>query len=179
MRFNDFGVDFKYLLVSEKDKMFGLTVNTVGFQPVPPHGSYPSTEHPKGYYFNPNKGRVLSEFQFVYISKGKGSFSSGTIKKEVKKGEILVLFPGQWHSYHPNAETGWNEYYIGFEGPYIESLVKSGFISPQKPILEVGTNEELVNLFATAIKIAKEEKKSAQQYLSGIVIHILGMVLGQ
>ena len=49
MRYNDLGVDFKYLLVSEKDKKFGLTINTVGFQPVPPNTVYPSTDHPKSY----------------------------------------------------------------------------------------------------------------------------------
>lgn len=178
MRFNDFGIDFKYLLVNERDKKFGLTVNTVGFQPIPPNVIYPSTDHPKKYYFNPNKGRVLSEFQFVYISKGKGVFTSQTTKKQiVKKGQMIVLFPGYWHSYQPDVDTGWNEYYIGFEGSIINNLVKNGFISPANPILDIGSNEELVNLFFMAIKIAKEEKKSAQQYLSGIVLHILGMVL--
>lgn len=178
MWFNDFGIDFKYLLVSERDKKFGLTVNTVGFQPIPPNTLYPSTEHPKKYYFSPDKGRVLSEFQLLYISKGKGTFTSQTTKKQtVKKGQLIVLFPGYWHSYHPDTETGWNEYYIGFEGPIINNLVKNEFISPANPILDVGWNEELVNLYSTAIKIAKEKKKSSQQYLAGIVLHILGMVL--
>ena len=67
MRFNDLGIDFKNLLVNEEDKAFGLTVNTVGFQPIAPNALYPSTDHPKSYYFNPQKGRVLSEYQFVYI----------------------------------------------------------------------------------------------------------------
>jgi AraC-like DNA-binding protein len=178
MKFNDFGIDFKYLLVNERDKKFGLTVNTVGFQPVTPNTLYPSVDHPKKYYFDPNKGRVLSEYQFVYISKGKGTFSSETTKpRTVKKGQIIILFPGQWHSYCPDLETGWNEYYIGFEGAVFNSLVKHGFISKNEQVLDVGFNEEFVNLFSTAIKVAKEEKKSSQQYLSGIVFHLLGMIL--
>ena len=178
MRFNDFGIDFKYLIVSERDRKFGLTVNTVGFQPVAPHTLYPSTDHPKNYYFEPNKGRILNEYQFVYISKGKGVFSSESIKKQVvKKGQLIVLFPGKWHSYCPDKETGWNEYYIGFEGVIINHMLKNSFISPERPILDIGFNEDLVNLFSTAIKVAKDDKKSSQQYLSGIVFHILGMVL--
>ena len=35
----------------------------------------------------------------------------------------MVLFPGQWHTYYPYVQTGWNEYYIGFEG------VVSGWMS--------------------------------------------------
>lgn len=178
MRFNDLGIDFKYLLVNEKDKTFGLTVNTVGFQPIAPNALYPSTDHPKSYYFNPQKGRVLSEYQFVYISKGKGVFESESTKKRaIAKGQIMILFPGQWHSYQPLKDIGWNEYYIGFEGSIIDSIIKKSFISSQNQVLDVGTSEELVNLFSTAIRVAKEDKKSAQQYLAGIVFHILGMIL--
>jgi AraC-like DNA-binding protein len=178
MRFNDFGIDFKYLLVNERDKKFGITVNTVGFQPIAPHTAYPSTQHPKNYYFNPSKGRVLSEYQILYISKGKGTFRSDSTKKTtIEKGNVILLFPGQWHSYCPSKECGWNEYYIGFEGIAIDTLLKNDFINSTNQILDIGVNEDLVNLYASAIQVAKEDKKSAQQYLSGIVLHIIGMIL--
>ncbi len=178
MRYNDLGVDFKYLLVSEKDKKFGLTINTVGFQPVPPNTVYPSPDHPKSYYFSPKKGRVLSEYQFIYISKGGGTFISDTTKKiNITKGQVIILFPGQWHTYSPKKETGWNEYYIGFEGKIIDELVSYGFLSHTNQVLDVGINEDLVDLFSKAIKIAKEDKTAAQQNLAGIVFNILGTIL--
>lgn len=178
MKFNDLGVTFKYLLVNERDKKFGLTVNSVGFQPIAPNTLYPSTEHPKGYYFDPNKGRVLSEYQLLYISKGKGSFCSDTIKKRnIHKGQFIILFPGQWHTYCPDLETGWNEYYIGFEGEIFDRIVQQGFISKENQIMDVGFNEVFVDLFNTSIKVAKDELKSSQQYLSGIVFHLIGMIL--
>lgn len=178
MRYNDFGIDFKYLLVSEKDKKFGLTVNTVGFQPIAPNTIYPSTEHPKSYYFNPEKGRILSEYQIVYISKGRGIFKSESTKKiNISKGQVIILFPGQWHTYCPLKETGWNEYYIGFEGEIIDKIVANGFISPLSQILNVGVNEDLVQHFSAAIKIAKEDKTAAQQNLAGIVFNIIGNIL--
>jgi AraC-like DNA-binding protein len=43
--------------------------------------------------------------------------------------------------------------------------------------LEVGLNEELVSLFTRAIEIAESDKISAQQYLSGIVLHMIGLIL--
>ena len=33
--FDDLGVEFKYLIVNDMDRKFGLWVNTVGFQPIP------------------------------------------------------------------------------------------------------------------------------------------------
>jgi AraC-like DNA-binding protein len=171
------GIDFKYLLVNEKDKKFGLSVNTVGFQTIQPYSPYPLSEHPSGYFFNAKKGRVLREYQLVYLTQGKGrlSFESG---KEllISRGMLFVIFPEQWHTYHPMPETGWNEYYIGFEGSIIDSIAAQGFISTDRQIFEIGLNEELVNLYVRAIEIAASDKAAAQQYLSGIVMHILGIV---
>ena len=178
MKYNDFGIDFKYLLVNARDEKFGLTVNTVGFQPIPPHTLYPSTEHPKNYYFKPGKGRILSEYQIVYISKGKGYFTSETTKRtSISKGQAILLFPGQWHTYCPLKETGWNEYYIGFEGKIIDNIVSNGFMTPENQVLDVGVNEDLVSLFSTAIRVAKEDKGGTQQYLAGIVFNIIGTIL--
>ncbi|WP_321425506.1 AraC family transcriptional regulator [uncultured Bacteroides sp.] len=176
--FNDLGVDFKYLIVNDMDQKFGLSVNTVGFQSIQPNSPYPLKDHPSGYFFNAQKGRILPEYQFVYITKGRGLFTSDSMPEtQVCKGRLLVLFPGQWHTYHPLLQTGWNEYYIGFEGPIIDNIVKSSFLSEKNQILEVGLNEELVNLFSRAIEVAESDKISSQQYLAGIVLHMLGMIL--
>ena len=176
--YNDLGVEFKYLIVNDMDQKFGLWVNTVGFQSIQPDSPYPLKDHPSGYFFNAQKGRVLHEYQLVYITKGRGLFSSETTpEKQVCKGRLMVLFPGQWHTYHPYRQTGWNEYYIGFEGPVIDNLVKGGFLSKDNQVLEVGLNEELVSLFSRALEIAEADKISSQQYLGGIVLHIVGMIL--
>jgi len=176
--FNGSGVDFKYLIVNEMDQKFGLSVNTVGFQSIKPDSPYPLKDHPSGYFFNASKGRVLREYQLVYITKGRGLFSSdSTPETQLCKGRLLVLFPGQWHTYHPLLQTGWNEYYIGFEGPIIDNLVENSFLSVDSQILEVGLNEELVSLFVRAIEVAESDKVSSQQHLSGIVMHALGMIL--
>lgn len=164
--YNDLGVEFKYLIVNDMDQKFGLWVNTVGFQSIQPDSPYPLKDHPSGYFFNAQKGRVLREYP-----------SETTPEKQVCKGRLMVLFPGQWHTYHPYRQTGWNEYYIGFEGPVIDNLVKGGFLSKDNQVLEVGLNEELVSLFSRALEIAEADKISSQQYLGGIVLHIVGMIL--
>ncbi len=176
--YNDLGVDFKYLIVNALDHKFGLSVNTVGFQSIQPNSPYPLKDHPSGYFFNAQKGRVLREYQFVYITKGRGLFTSDSMQEtSISKGRLLVLFPGQWHTYHPLQQVGWNEYYIGFEGSIIDNIVKNSFLSIDNQVLEVGLNEELVHLFARAIEVAEADKISSQQYLAGIVLHILGMIL--
>jgi len=178
MNFDNLGAEFKYLIVNDKDKTFGLSVNTVGFQSIQPDSPYPISDHPSGYYFNAAKGRILREYQFLYITKGKGVLSfDGETEIPITKGLLFVIFPGQWHTYHPSMKTGWNEYYIGFEGPIMDSIMENSFITRENQVLEVGFNEELVNLFSRALEVAELDKISSQQYLSGIVLHILGLVL--
>ena len=76
MHYNDQGADFKYLIVNERDKRFGLSVTTVGFQAIKAGSVYPPRNHPEAYYFTAQKGRVLHEYQLVYITKGRGTFAS-------------------------------------------------------------------------------------------------------
>ena len=66
---------------------------------------------------------------------------------------------------------------FGFEGPAIDTIVGDAFLSQERQILEVGINEELVSLFSRAFGSAEADKISAQQYLSGIVLHMIGMIL--
>ena len=178
MNYNDLGVEFKYLFVNERDKRFGISVNTVGFQSILPNTPYPLAEHPSGYFFNTQKGRILHEYQLVYITKGKGVISFEPDKEQdLNKGRIFIIFPGQWHTYHPLIDTGWNEYYIGFRGFIVDKMVENAFIGRNNQILEVGFNEELVNLFSRALEIAEADKAASQQYLAGIVLHMIGLVL--
>ena len=89
----------------------------------------------------------------------------------------MLLFPGQWQTYLPFKQTGWYEYYIGFEGPVTDNIMKAAFFTAENQVLEVGLNEELVSLFSRALEIAECDKISLHQYPGGIVSHILGMIL--
>lgn len=178
MHYNEQGANFKYLITNERDKLFGLCVNAVGFQAIKAGSAYPPRIHPEEYYFTTQKGRTLHEYQLVYITKGKGTFSSeSTPEQEISKGQLLVLFPDEWHTYAPSTKTGWNEYYIGFEGEIANMLMRENFLAKEKQVLDIGINEELVSLFRRALEIAEADRTASQQYLSGIAMHIIGCLL--
>lgn len=172
------GIEYKYLIVNERDRKFGLSVNTVGYQSIQPNSPYPLADHPSGYYFNTQKGRTLHEYQLVYITQGKGMLKfENTEELELTKGRVFLILPDQWHTYRPEKETGWNEYYIGFCGKIADNIVENSFLSKAEPILEVGFNDELINLFNRALEIAEKDNAAMQQYLSGVLLHIIGLVL--
>lgn len=167
----------KYPTINSRDKDWGLCINTVGFQSIEHHSSYPPKGHPSQYWFNPKTGRVLHEYQLIYITKGEGLFQSDAVKRTpVDAGTLLLLFPGEWHTYYPNSKTGWNTYWIGFCGYFPNNLVRYGFSSRNQPIHKIGFNEEIVTLFEQAIELVKQERAGFQQIVSGITIHMLGLI---
>ena len=93
-----------------------------------------------------------------------------------KRTCIFLLFPGEWHTYHPCPEKGWHSYWIGFKGKNIDDRVKAGFLSPEKPIYHVGFSNDILSLYKEAYRIAQEEAAYSQQTLAGIVNHLIGMM---
>jgi len=152
----------------QENNLWQTKVNTVGFESVPEHSSYPKTGHPAGYSFNFEAGRVLQEFQLVYITKGKGEFASTQIQLcEISEGTILMLKPGEWHTYRPNETTGWESYWVGFSGSMTENL------NTDNQIIQIGYDEEMVGLYRKILEVSNGERPGYRQLLSGILIHLL------
>ena len=153
----------KYLLANERDALWGLTVSTVGYEEIQPGDDYPTRGHADGYYFNLDRGRELNEYQLLYLTEGEGVFHSTTVREApLREGDLWLLFPGEWHSYHPNPRKGWKSYWIGFKGRNMDDRVRAGFLSPQKPIYHVGFSDSIVRLYKQAYDAAIEEAAYSQ-----------------
>ena len=154
-------IHLKYLAVNPFDLKWGIAVNSVGFQEIEPGMEYPPSNHPSRYAFSTKNGRILNEFQLLYITEGKGRFQSETLGRQktvqISKGDMFLLIPGEWHTYCP------------------DKLLKEGFISKSKPIFNVHLHEEIVDLYNEAIKISSSQESGFQQVLAGIVDRLLGL----
>ena len=166
-----------YITESDRDLLWGLSVSSVGFQHVEAGAHYPPRHHSENYLFNPHTGRVLGEYQLLYIVSGHGILQTAHGGNfDIDAGTMFLLFPDEWHTYQPDPETGWDEYWIGFKGPNIDSRVKAGFLSPQQPVYRVGHLDTAVNLYRDAIHAATRQEAYFQQLLCGIVNHLLGLM---
>jgi AraC-like DNA-binding protein len=155
-------------LTSTENNLWKTNVNTIGFESILPHESYPSTGHPQQYSFNFERGRVLHEFQLVYITKGKGQFASQQISQcDVLEGTVILLKPGEWHTYRPDETTGWECYWVGFSGMGAENL------SSIEQLITIGYDEEMVGLYRKILDVSNDERPGYQQFLSGILIHLV------
>lgn len=170
----------KYLHVSDLDEKWGLYINTVGHCKVDPHQSYPNIkEHPKTHSFNWDNGRILSDYYLVFISKGGGMFQSATTEPiEINEGTCFFLYPSVWHRYRPNANSGWEEYWIGFNGTYPDALMNSCFFNAENPFIEVGLNFDILNHFHALIEKVQQSAPGYRQVITGITLQLLGILNG-
>lgn len=168
---------YKYLPLSQQDEDWGLHVLNAGHNKIIPKQEYPSRSHPGHHYFNWRKGRTLQEYQVVYITNGNGYFeSTSCAQKKIQAGSIFILFPGEWHRFKPDPATGWDEYWVGFEGSVIKKLFEKKFFQRSAPVFHIGLHENILTLFTGIIKAAETERTGYQPYISGAVLHLLGQI---
>jgi AraC-like DNA-binding protein len=151
-----------------------------GYTEVAPHESYPPRRksHPPGYSFDLTRGRVLHEYQIVYITRGRGYFK--TMEQQlhaIVPGTVFMLFPGVWHTYCPVAETGWDEYWVGFKGEYADTLRRKGFFSPLQPVFHIGLDNSIIDDFHSIFELAAEEGPGFQFGLGALVLLLLSKIL--
>jgi AraC-like DNA-binding protein len=169
---------FNYLTVNDKDREWGLFLTTCGYQSLPPSKVNPFLSiHPSVYGFNTKRGRILDEFQLLFIVNGSGSFESTHCPRvPISAGNIILLFPGEWHNYSYNPETGWDEYWVGFDGLNVRNMMKSNFFSLSNPVFKIGIDDEFIFFYKSIIEYAEQEASGYQQVASSIVRHMLGLL---
>jgi AraC-like DNA-binding protein len=169
---------YSYPQVTEPDKQWGAYIVTAGCTRIPEGVAYPPKKHPEGHDFLWEKGRTLNEFVIIYITRGKGRFESSSAGLiSVKPGNVILLFPGEWHRYEPDIRTGWDEYWVGADGNWIKQQIEQAtFFNPQNPVINVGFNPELIKIFNNIFQYIKGFEMGNQQAAFGELIHLMGNI---
>lgn len=163
--------------LEESGPNWGLNVHTVGHHLHPPGRDYPDPEHPSTHAFQWQKGRRLQEYQMVYIANGRGLYEGVNMEPVVvEAGTLMMHFPDVWHRYKPAPETGWEEFWVGFDGHFAQYLMQQDCFDPQKPLISIGFNIEFLHIFLRLIDTVKYEGVAFRQLSSCLVIQLLGLV---
>lgn len=169
---------FKYLTIADVNKLWGLYVTGSGSADLPPHTSYPPTKHPDAYMFDWHHGRILKEFQILYITRGQGIFESKAVgRKRVKEGSLFILFPGIWHRYMPDQRTGWKEHWISFNGIQPKIFRKYGILSPDKAVINIGLEVTIIKLYQQILELIESEKVGFRETITALTYQIIAHII--
>ena len=150
---------FRYLPAEPEDAVWGVRVVDAGYGRIAPGAPYPPAGHPNPYAFDWAAGRVIPEFQLVYILAGQGRFESRSGgARSVGAGQGFILFPGEWHRYRPAPDTGWTEVWVGFEGDYAGHIARHCF-SPERPTFHGDAGGALASLLRRVAKLVESPSR--------------------
>jgi len=158
-----------------RERTWGLYVTGVGRFVLPPQGDSRSRED-----LSPGergRGRVLREYALIYLTDGHGSFKghdSGW--RRVGAGDVLVLFPGIWHDYHPSPETGWTERWVKLNGELANQWCMHDVLCVDSPVLHVGVHDEIVERFDRLLEIGRSAPPFANQIQAGVTMEMLALI---
>jgi len=157
----------RYLPISAEMKRWPVYVIGCGFASVPAGHPYPPTQHPSDHHFTWRRGRVLDEYQLVYLTRGGGWFESReTGRRRVSAGHLWALFPGVWHRYTPARATGWDEYWLAFAGTQAASVIARYGFTPARPIRMPGVCERLVQVYEKILDELREEQYGSRTLIA-------------
>lgn len=168
-----------YLIISKEDRNWGLYLIVAGKQQVLPHKNYPDEEHPTGYYFTWEQGRILDEYQLIFITEGEGIFKTKEGSHPITKGDVIFIRPNEWHTYKPIKETGWTEYYIGFDGNWTSDIIKQPLLDKTKVISIPSSIVKISELFNQLAGMVKKQELGFQKIASGIIIQLIGIIINE
>lgn len=164
---------FTYLAAGATDD-WGLELTTVGYHHAPPHTDYPPPGHPATHAFDWKKGRVLDEYQLIYIPTGAGRFDTRRGTTAITAGDLMLLFKGDWHRYRPSGSTGWESYWVGFRGAYIERYVRRRLFPRRESFcLGIESPEKLLLLFDQLIELSRSEAQPFKVVALGCLLQII------
>ena len=159
-----------------RERTWGLYLTGAGRFVAPPSPGKNQREHLSP--GQPGKGRVVRDYALVYLTDGHGSFKghdSGW--RRVSAGDVLLLFPGIWHDYHPSPETGWTERWLFMNGDLVNQWCMNDVLCVDTPVLPVGVRDEIVESFDRLLEIGRTCPPFANQIQSGIAMEILAQIL--
>lgn len=146
-----------------------------------PHGRYPP--YPEKLPFEYQKvtvGRQLDELHLVYIDSGTGWYTNDSgVSFRITAGTALLLYPNAYHSYAPDAASGWSEYWVGCDGSYPRWLIQEDAFSIKNSLVRLGPGpgirDDLRQICLLAASDQQPEIKT--QLLGGAINRLLGRIL--
>ena len=150
-------------------------IGVIGYQSIQPGECYPKDGFPDVCLFKEHGGRYINEFQLIYIASGSGSFQDRGIHYEVHSGHFLLIQPGFWHSYSPDPNTGWEEYYFGFNGHMLSALAQDIYMINENNLLKVSEASFAQPILTAALRLGQigDESEESNIILKSLLTQLL------
>jgi AraC-like DNA-binding protein len=167
---------FRYLTKQNDD--WGVNLTTIGYHHAAPGSVYPPAGHPETHAFDWKSGRKLNEYHMVYVPTGAGLFETRQASIKICAGDLLLIYKDDWHRYKPQKNTGWETYWLGFAGSYIERNVCAKVFTKRKSFLKsIGNRPDVIALFDQLMEVSTRESPLYKAVSLGLLLQLIASVV--
>jgi AraC-like DNA-binding protein len=169
----------RYITYSREDQKMGMMCTNAGFTKVKPYTVYPPNidAHPVAFR-KIAEGRILPEFQIAYIADGEGTFEAEGITYKVVPGSVLIMLPGRRHRAKPILEVGWDEYWVGFQGPFFTKMIEEGILGGDV-FFEMGLHNHLLSIYDNIYEEVVTQRPLYQLKACSAILSLTAEILGR
>jgi AraC-like DNA-binding protein len=164
----------RFFPADAKVAQWGISVTGAGVTDQPGRSVFSLRGLPDLYQFTWTSGRTLAEYAFLYVARGGGVFESiPTGAQNVAAGDAIVFFPGVWHRYRPDRDSGWKIYWVNGNGQQLQVLVQQEFFSPEHPVSRVSDRRAVSDSYQRLLDMVQHEGVGNPLLLSAAMLEII------
>jgi AraC-like DNA-binding protein len=115
---------------------------------------------------------------FIYCTQGHGWCELAGQRHEIQPGELLVIRPEVPHAYGADERQPWTISWVHAAGLNVSFYLNELGVSPDRPVLYLGQNPQLLALFEELIDIVEHGYTPAHLlYASQTLAHLIGLMI--
>ena len=120
----------------------------------------------------------LDQAVFIYCVKGNGWCEMGGTRHVIDPGDVLVIPPGEIHTYGADEERPWTIFWVHIKGENIPSLLAELETTQTNPVLYLGESPEVLALFEELLDVVEHGYATSRLlYASQILGHLIGQMI--
>lgn len=165
-------------LLSAENWAFGAYLPAAGSDLVSGRASGYEDSHPGVRRYPREKGGVARHYRWIYVARGGGRLEThpGGIH-ELETGDLFIVFPEVWHRCQPDQDSGWDKYWVDLGGDFVRRLMHHPCFSPKHPVLRLGADTALRELFMKAVEMLDRQPVGFQFLTGALGIQIVAQTL--
>ncbi len=166
-----------YLTAPAGLRPLGAACVTVGCATIEPGQRYPADalSHPRAYRAVGDRGRVLNEWQFVFLESGYGwVYDEHGARSSISHGHVMVIRPGEWHRYAPDRDSGWTERWVGFTGVTFDQALAAVGLEPGASVIACRDTNLVMELYQELLMLARTNDSSSHVSMVALILRFIG-----
>lgn len=164
---------FEYFPCGPSEEAWGFHVSAAGFTRVPAGSGYPPGRHPASHALSWSDGRVLPSLQVVFLSAGSGEMETRWAgRREIRKGDALLLWPGVWHRYRPARSVGWTEHWFELSGSLMTGWLEAAGLDPSVAVVSVDPSGGMPAQFQRLHALCRNRARGARPLMAACALEI-------